>query len=147
MKKAFIFLISIVTLMWSCSKNDDITTPTDYFDEEKLIVSFDKEQFEDNVAYLGGMDKEDESWIRARAANLLVDNPLSAKVLFLDNSLIDGNMDILSKAYENGKVIIIRNPDIEKMKVVRDTSGWNFILPRELPCSHCAIGFSKRHTI
>ena len=147
MKKSFVFIISMLLMMSSCSKNNDITTSTDYFKESGLIVSFDNEQFQDNVACLGGMESVDESWIRARAANMLTDSPSSARVLILDGSVIDGNIDVLSEAYENGKVIIICKPDIEKMKVMRDTSGWNFILPQDLPSSNCAIAFSKRKSM
>ena len=150
MKKTFIFFISIVVLMWSCSKDDDTTTPidpTDYFNEYGLNVSFDNEQFADNVAYLGGIDTENELWIRARAANLFANDPSSAKVLILGSSVIDENREILSEAYEDGKVIIVLRPNIEKIKVMRDTSKWNFILPRELPTSNCAIAFSKRRTM
>ena len=147
MKKTLTLFISIIVLMWSCSKSNDISTPADYFNEYGLNVCFDDEQFQDHVAYLGGMDEEDEPWIRARAANMLADSPSSAKVLILKSSSIDENRDILSEAYEDGKVIIILKPDIEKMKVMRDTSSWNFILPHDLPASNCAIAFSKRRTM
>ena len=124
-----------------------MSTTTDYFNQAGLVIGFDGEQFQDQVAYLGGMDSEDELWIRARAANLLTDDPSSATVLVLHHSVVKANMDALLEAYEKGKAIIISQPDIEQLKVMRDTSGWNFILPRELPSSHCAIAFSKHRTM
>ena len=145
--KKVTFLISMIAivLMWSCSTSDDTTTPA--FKDFGLTVCFDDEQFNENLAYLGGMYAEDELWLRARAANLMVDDPSSATVLVLHHSVVKANMDALLEAYEKGKVIIISEPDIEQLKVMRDTSGWSFLLPRELPCSNCAIAFSKHRTM
>ena len=147
MKKTLILFVSIIALMLSCSENEDVFVPSDYFNEAGLVVSFDNEQFNRPVVYLGGMGKSDESWISARAAGLKTENPAAAEVIILNNSVIDANLDILKEAYDNGKIIIVGQPDLEKLKVLRDTLGWNFIMPRELPGSNCALGFCEQKTI
>ena len=147
MKKSLLFLIGMIVLMGSCSTEEDVPTWSDHFQEAGLVVSFDDEQFSSPVAYLGGLYQADESWIRARAANVLTDSPAAAEVLILHSSAIDEHLDILREAYASGKTIIVGQPDIEKLKVMRDTLGWNFILPHELPSASCAIGFCKQSSI
>jgi len=144
-------VLTLLLSLFSCSK-EDTTTETireDYlgFKQEGLAPHFGTDQFNDAVFVLGGLKDRDKPWIRARAGKNLCTDVSAAKIIVLGNSIVDANVKLLASAYEEGKIVIVCNPDLDKLRKLRSTYGWHFIIPEEKPEYDFAIGFARHHSI
>lgn len=133
----------------SCAKENSTVDPTpdSFFKKEGLTTNWGSDQFEESVLILGGLKEIDRPWARARAGKRLTTSPDEAKIIILGNSVLDANKELLDSAYNEGKFIIVCYPDVNYLRDIRNSMGWTFIIPDNVPKTNFAIGFANHHSI
>jgi len=147
MKRIFILFLAVsgLLILASCAKESIPSTPENHFNKQGVLPHFDESLFEIGVAYLGGLNANDEPWVRARSGKNLLSSPEDAKVIIVGSELVSSLRDTLNKAYEEGKFIIIGNANIDSLKAYRGRFGWQFTIPFRQPEGRFAYGIAKDH--
>jgi len=147
MKRVSTYLMAVVGIlaMAGCTKDIVPSSPEEHFSKEGLLPNFDKTLFDVEVAYLGGLHSDDEVWVRARSNKGMSSSPDEAKIIIIGNELVNSQEEVLKKAYEAGKFIIIGSADADSLKSYRERFDWQFCIPAEKPEGRFAYGIAKNH--
>lgn len=147
MKRVSAYMMTIIGILTiaSCAKDTIPSTPEEHFSKEGVMPNFDKTLFDIEVAYLGGLHSDDEVWMRARSNKGISSSPEAAKIIIIGNELVNSQEEVLKKAYEAGKFIIIGGADIDSLKSYRERFDWQFCIPAGKPKGRFAYGIAKNH--
>lgn len=132
--------------MAGCAKDVIPSSPGEHFTKQGLLPHFDQTLFDVEVAYLGGLNSVDETWVCARANKGMSSSPEAARIIIIGNDLVNGQEKVLKTAYESGKFIIVGNADADSLRSYRERFGWQFCIPAEKPEGRFAYGIAKNHS-
>lgn len=127
MKKKDLYVI-FAALLALVSCNDNINVPIDEYSEAPVIAKDSTKFLCQNVCWLGSRN-EYYNDISFRTDFLNGNVTVNPSVIFLDMSAANANLKNLGKSYDNGSVIVVLNPDMEKVTRLMETSGWYHMYP------------------